>query len=515
MGGRYINKSQADLYMTYRTENGLIQEVAAAKANISVRSGRKIEQGTHHTNRPKSPRSYKTRKSPVDAVWLDELEPMLRDNPKLQPKTLFIYLQRTYRDTEGNPIYGSSVERTLQRRVRKWLALHGSHQEVMFPQIHWPGEQGLSDFTHFLQATITIQGEPFKHMFYHFRLVYSKWDYLKVIQSGESMQALSEGLQEALLALGGAPKEHRTDSLSAAFKNLSLDARKDLTLKYEALCAYYNMIPTRNNKGCKHENGSVESSHGHLKNRLSQELILRNSYDFESVSEYEQWIQTVVDQSNQRTCINFKEEQEALQPLPLYKTADYELKSTKVPSSSIITIKRMRYSLPSRLSGHVLTLHIYQQQIEVYLGSTYLLAFDRKYYKQHGSYHVIDYRHVIHSLIKKPGAFRWCQYRDELLPNDTYRQIWKHIEASETQRTASKLMLRLLKLAADYVCEEALSAYVMGLIKQDKPLLIEAIESRFNASNPPLPEITCQQHSLADYDQIIRPTSLGGQHAAL
>ena len=191
---------------------------------------------------------------------------MLKMNPDLQPKTLLIYLQRTYLNHQGDPIYPDSVERTLQRKVAKWLALNGKPKEIMFPQEHIPGVQALSDFTHFKKVRITISGEPFEHMFYQFRLVYSKWSYLKVIRSGETMQALSEGLQEALYTLGGAPREHRTDSLSAAFKNISIEVKKDLTKKYEDLCAYYNMIPTRNNKGKKHENASVESSHGHIKN---------------------------------------------------------------------------------------------------------------------------------------------------------------------------------------------------------------------------------------------------------
>jgi hypothetical protein len=164
-------------------------------------------------------------------------------------------------------------------------------------------------------------------MFYHFRLIYSKWSYIKVIQTGESMQALSEGLQEALFTLGGVPKDHRTDSLSAAFKNLTAEVQEDLTKQYEELCAYYNMIPSRNNKGESHENGSVESSHGHIKNRILQELILRGSNDFESVSEYQAWIHRIVKASNKRNCKNFHEEQLALQPLPRIKTIDYEVKS--------------------------------------------------------------------------------------------------------------------------------------------------------------------------------------------
>ena len=82
---------------------------------------------------------------------------------------------------------------------------------------------------------------------------------------GESFVALAEGLQNALWALGCAPLQHRSDSLSAAFRNLDNDTRQDQTRRYDALCAHYRMEPTRNNRGVAHENGSIESPHGHLK----------------------------------------------------------------------------------------------------------------------------------------------------------------------------------------------------------------------------------------------------------
>ena len=513
MGGKYINKSQAKLYMKYRKDKGLTQESAAAKLGISVRSGRDIESNKHYTSKPKRIRRYKTRKSPIDVVWDSELEPMLKANPCLQPKTLLIYLQRKYLNDQDEPIYGISVERTLQRRVAKWLALNGKSKDVMFPQEHIPGEQALSDFTHPDKIKISIQGESFKHMFYHFRLVYSKWSYLKVIQSGESMQALSEGMQEALFTLGGATKEHRTDSLSAAFKNISVETKKDLTEKYEELCSYYNMIPSRNNKGQKHENGSVESSHGHIKNRIAQELILRGSNDFDSISEYEKWIHGIVKSSNKRNCYDFQSEHLALQSLPKYKTDDYEIKSTTVTNLSIIILKGMRYSVPSSLSGHSITAHIYQNEIRIYLGCSFVLKLTRKYANKHSSRYVINYKHVIYSLIKKPAAFRKCQYRNEILPNEDYRRIWLHLDQTENTKVAPKIMLRLLKLAADYNCELNLGLHVINLIDNKAPLIIENIESKFNNSNPQLPTVTSKQHDISEYDFIINSSNTGEDYA--
>lgn len=500
---KYITDQQVKLYMKYRNNATATQETCSAKAGFSTRSAYTIEQGCHYTQKPKTSRQYKTRLSPIDKIWADELIHMLEANPELQPKTLLIYLQRTYMNEMGLPLYDDSVLRTLQRRVSIWLAHNGKSKEVIFPQVHIPGQQSLSDFTHMDRSEILIRGIAFKHMLYHFRLVYSKWSYLKVIQSGESFQALAEGLQEALFQLGGATKEHRTDSLSAAFKNLSPTAKEDLTAQYHALCRYYRMEPTRNNKGVSHENGSVESAHGHIKNRIDQELLLRGNNDFDSLTTYEHWIQDIALNSNKRNSKNCSIERNALQPLPAFKTMDYELISVKVSGLSLMVIRNMTYSVPSRLAGHTLTIHLYQRRIAAYLGGSQVLEIERKYRQGQDSRYAIDYRHIIHALIKKPHAFRFCKYRDEILPNATYKYIWQHLDIMESKEVAPKLMLRLLKLAADYHCEYELGQHVLSLIQTKLPIDIQIIERDFNGCNPGLPSIDCKQHGLADYDHFI------------
>jgi hypothetical protein len=501
MEKRYITQQQVKLYMKYRQKEKLTQAASAAKVGISARSGYTIEHGRHYTQQPKQPRSYKTRTSPIDQIWTEELQPMLEENPDLQPSTLFIYLNRKYQDEQGNPLYAPSVLRTLQRRVAQWQGEHGKPKDVIFPQNHIPGQQGLSDFTSMNDLEISIAGHLFKHMLYHFRLVYSKWSYVKVIQGGESFQALSEGLQEALIHLGGSPKEHRTDSLSAAYRNLTQEAKTDATQSYQALCAHYSMTPTRNNKGVSHENGSVESSHGHLKNRIQQELILRNSHDFSSIPIYEKWIQDIVLTSNKRNSRHFPIEKAELQALPRHKTIDYELILTKVSGLSMIVIRNMTYSVPSRLVGHTLTIHLYQDRIEGYLGSSQVFNMQRGQFKI--SRYVIDYRHIIHAFIKKPRAFRYCKYRDHVLPSQSYREIWHYLDAKESREVAPKLILRLLKLAADYDCEFELGEHVLGLVKKQLPIDIERIERDFNGSNPRLPDVPCIQHSLNHYDGLL------------
>ncbi|MBD0270122.1 MAG: IS21 family transposase, partial [Cyanobacteria bacterium Co-bin8] len=257
MSGQYIQRYQVHVYKRARSL-GCSQENSAQIAGFSGRSGSRIERGEHQL-KSKGQREWRTREDPLSGVWERELEPMLRREPRLEAMTLYEHLVEHY------PGQYEQTLRTVQRRVQAWKAIYGEAQEVMFELQHVPGGMGLSDFTELKQVTITIGGKPFEHLLYHYRLAYSGWQYVQVIQGGESFIGLSEGLQNALRACGGAPKQHRTDSLSAAYRNMAGKGRKPLTQFYEELCAHYNLQPTRNNTGIAHENGSIESSHGYFK----------------------------------------------------------------------------------------------------------------------------------------------------------------------------------------------------------------------------------------------------------
>ena len=190
-----IKRAQVTLYMNTRKQ-GKSQVEAAARAGISERTASRIDSASHHSTEP---RAYKTRKDPLTKVWESELEPMLRQQPGLLPITLFEYLQDRY------PGEYDKVHRTLQRRIKQWHALCGGDQEVMFRQQQQPGQQALVDFTVLKGITLLIAGAVMSFRLFHFRLAYSKWSYLKVIQGGESYTALAEGHSRGAQAAGRCP----------------------------------------------------------------------------------------------------------------------------------------------------------------------------------------------------------------------------------------------------------------------------------------------------------------------
>ena len=477
---------------------GLTQSASSTIAEISERTGQRIDGGHHRSNRG-AVIAAPQRRDPLAGVWAEELEPMLRREPRLKPTTLFEYLEEQY------PGQYRRVLRTLQRRVREWKALHGPEPEVMFMLRHEPGVMGLSDFTKLKGMKITINGQPFEHLIYHYRLAYSGWQYAQITQGGESFVALSEGLQNALAASGGAPKEHRTDSLSAAYRNSGGRRTIELTQFYNDLCEHYRMVPTRNNKGKANENGSVESPHGHLKNRIKQAIYLRGSSDFASIADY----QAVIDQAAaglNRQCEDKHEAEKAvLQPLPKRRVADYEILSAKVSCHSTIDVRCILYSVPSRLIGQQVEIHLYHDRLVGYFARQQVFELKRVRVSGKGQRRgrCIDYRHLIGGLRKKPRAFLFCKWQADLLPTVEFRQLWAQLKIQFERDQAAVLVVEALYIAATYDQEQTVIDYMTDALAQ-KQLTLRRLQQQFIPSAvAALPPIATQQHSLDSYDQLL------------
>ena len=440
-----------------------------------------------------------TRLAPLSEVWASECVPLLENSPELSGIILLEYLQDKYTGQ-----YPDKLLRTLQRRIKKWRALSGPDKPVMFRQSRGPGQQGISDFTQLKDISITIKGVEFKHLLYHFRLAFSGWSYMKAIQGGESFSALAEGLQEALWRLGGVPQEHRTDSLSAAFRNTRQPRTDDITQNYEAFCAHYHLTPTRNNRGKGHENGAIESPHGHIKRRIKHSIALRESHDFESVAAYQNWLEGVVGQHNRRNAKALAVERPHLQALPAFKSCDFTEVVARVSSSSTIDVRRVTYTVPSRLEGEHLRVHLHHDRLECFLGTTHVISLTRVHPgRKTKRARQVDYRHVIHSLVKKPQAFRYSQLRDDLLPNESYRQIWTYVDQQFCAREACQFMVGLLHLAATQDCEAALAQVVLEEIAHGKKLSLSRLKQRYGLAQAPVPKVVVNQHSLAMYDRLL------------
>ena len=472
------------------------QTLAAAKAGISERSARRIDVVAVLPSQ--NPRRYwSSRVDPFADVWDGEVVPLLKSAPTLMAVTLLRKLQD---DHPGR--FPDGMLRTLQRHVRKWRALQGPAREVFFPQEHAPGRQGLSDFTSVGELRVTIAGRPFAHILYHFVLAFSRWEHVEVVEGGESFEALSKGLQNALWQAGGAPEEHRSDSLSAAFKNLS--EQEDFTARYSGLLEHYGMVGTRNNRGLGHENGSVESSHRHLKEAIEQALLLRGHRDFDDRAGYEAFVREAVMRRNRRNAAAFRIEREQLQDLPQRRTTDFVEEEARVTRCGTFTVRGILYSAPSRLIGHRLKVRLYSDRLDCFVSGALVLSLARGARSPLGGRgRVIDYRHFVDALKRKPQAFKGLVFRDALFPREAYRRTWEQLDLRLSRRQACQTIVALLEMAARDGVESVLAERLDALLTAGELPDPRKLREEFLPRSTVIPSITVMMPASRSYDALL------------
>ncbi len=407
---------------------------AALKANLDRKSARKYREGKMPRER-RVERTWQTRVDPFATVW-SEVQRELERAPGLQANTLLALLQERF---PGQ--YGNELLRTMQRRLKRWRATAGPDKEVFFAQVHEPGRLAASDFTHLTSLNVTIAGQPFPHLAYHFVLTYSNWEHVTVCFS-ESFASLSEGFQNAVWALGGVPCGHRTDRMTLAVHQ---DGHAEqFTRKYQGLMDHYGMSAQATNPDSGHENGDCEQAHRQFKRALEQALLVRRSRDFATREEYTAFAQAVAARQNAGRQQRFAEELAVLRPLPARRVETLQRLRVKVASGSTIRVLKNTYSVPARLIGEWVEAWVGAEQIAVHYAQQTVLVLPRLRGQDR---HVIDYRHIIGWLVRKPGAFANYCYQSALFPTSRFRQAYDELLLRQPAR-ASREYVRILHLAA-------------------------------------------------------------------
>jgi transposase len=468
---------------------------AAMKAGMDRKSARKYRDQAKLPSETRAPRTWRTRADPLAEVW-PELAEMLEREPTLQAVTLLGWLQSAY---PGE--YSDSLRRTLERRVRDWKAKRGPAKEVYFAQVHEPGRLGSSDFTHMGSLDVTIAGQPFDHLLYHFVLTHSNWEYVSVCFS-ESFASMSEGFQNAVWALGGVPSRHRTDCMSLA---VHADGQaEEFTAKYQALMGHYGVVAEATNPASAHENGDCEQSHRRFKEAVEQALLLRGSRDFPDRAAYEEFLRNLAAQRNSRRQAALAVELAALRGLPARRLETQERRRLRVRQGSTLQIGHNTYSVPARLIGESVEVRIGVEEIEVWYADSLVQRMPRL---RGQNKHHIDYRHIISWLVRKPGAFARYVYREELYPTTTFRRAYDALKAQDRER-ADKDYLQVLYLAAqdgEAVVEAALQTLLSGA----GPLTLRALRACLGQETPATVTVAVSVPlaDLQQYDSLLTATN--------
>jgi hypothetical protein len=434
-----ITKQQYRKLMNTYQETGNVSN-SALRADVSRPTARKYIAATQTPQELQVKHTWRTREDPLGEIW-PQAEAMLAEAPDLEAKTLFEYLW------ERSPWAAQEKHlRTFQRRVKLWRLRHGPDREVFFPQDWEAGRALQMDWTHAAELAVTLSGQAYDHLLCHCVLPHSNWEWATPCLS-ESLLSCKQGLQEALHRLGKVPRELRVDNSSAATHRIGGGgAGREFNQQFLSLCEHFGLIARTIGINCPNENGDVESSNGHLKRRMRQRLLLRGSRDFESEAAYGQFLQQVLERGNHGRREKLAAELAVMKPLPPTRLSEYDEVTCTVGWSSTIRVKKVGYSVPARLIGQQLKVEVYERELRLYSGRELLMSLPRCC-GDRGV--VLDYRHVIDHLLRKPGAFERYRYREQLFPGLLFRQAYDHLVAQQGQRRGSVDYLRLLKLAGE------------------------------------------------------------------
>lgn len=467
------------------------QYLAASKAGMDEKTARKYLRNKTLPSQQKKDHTWRTRKDPFEEVW-SEIRDYLEANPTLEGTTIFFYLQREYpgKFTDGQL-------RTLQRKIKIWRALEGPGKEIFFPQEHKPGRLSESDFTDMSKLSITIGGQHFKHLLYHFVLTYSNWEHGTICFS-ESYESLSEGLQNALWGLGGVPIEHQTDRLSAAVHKVSHP--EEFTRDYSRLLKHYCLRGRKIQAGKANENGDIEQRHFRFKNALDQTLMLRGSRDFSSRDEYKLFLDQLFKQLNAGRQSRLIEEMKVVNPLPVRRLNDCKRQRVKVGPSSTIHVQHNVYSVPSRLIREWVDVKIYAEYLEIWYAQKQVETIPRL----KGEYkHAIEYRHVIDWLVRKPGAFENYRYHADLFPTSRFRMAYDYLNGKNPAK-ADKEYLRILYLASKE-SQSGVDDALRFLFDQEKDISSGSVDEMIVSDQaiPAVTDVVIEKINLNAYDELL------------
>jgi len=479
--------------MEEKSRHGMIGRASMA-AGMDRKTGRKYWCAGAMPSAMEVKRDWRTREDPFAEDW-PEVRAKLLDAPSLEGKALFEWLM------EARPgKYEPGQVRTFQRRVEKWRAMEGPEREIFFAQEHRPGEAMQTDFTWATGLGVTICGEEFPHMLCHPVLPYSNWEWATVCRS-ESLLAIRRGVQAALFQLGKRPKFLQTDHTTAATHEIwDGVGGRTFNAEYEDFVGHFGMKPRTIAVGKSNQNGDVEALNGALKRCLEQHLLLRASRDFESVEAYEAWVQGVLSRNNARRSAKVAEELAAMTPLAVSRLPEYTTEEPGVSRESTVRVRHNTYSVPSRLIGAQVKVRVYDDRLEVWYGGACQLRVERLL----GRFgHRIDYRHVIWSLVKKPGAFARYRYREEMFPSLEFRRAYDALnEALGAGYKADVNYLRILHQAAA-VSETDVETALALLREAGETPLADRIKSLVRPREPEVPAMTPYEPDLGEYDTLL------------
>jgi hypothetical protein len=292
---------------------------------------------------------------------------------------------------------------------------------------------------------------------------------------------------------------HRTDCLTTAVQKT--DHPDQFTRRYQELLDHYGIKGCKTNPNSPHENGDVEQSHHRFKKAVEQALLLRGSRNFNDMPEYEYFLVKLFKQLNAGRRQRYEQEQTMLRRLPERRIEACKKLTVKVGPSSTIRVNHNVYSVDSRLISERIQVRLYMQHLEVWYGQKKIDTLPRL--RGEGK-HAINYRHIIDSLVRKPGAFENYRYRDDLFPTTRFRIAYDRLEQGHVMIVAARQYLNILHLAAR-ISESAVDKALHLLIDSGASITDQRVADMVtcDVAPPAVTQVHIDAVDLSCYDQLL------------
>jgi hypothetical protein len=483
--------------MDEMTKHGQIG-LAAMRAGMDRKTARKYLTDGRMPSEMKQHRDWRTREDPFEQQG-ERIDQLLREQPAIEAKTLFEILCSEWPDT-----FVPGQLRTLQRRVERWRATQDDASALaMLAQRHRPGEAAQTDFTHAAELGVSIAGALYAHLLGVFVLPFSNWVWLTICAS-ESLLSIRRTVQRAVFQLGRVPEWHQTDNSTAATHQIKKtdegSTKRPFNREYLDMMAHFGMKPRTIEVGESHQNGDVEAHNGAIKRALVQALIVRGSAEFESVEHYQRFLDDFARKRNKGRGARVATELDAMKVLDVEALVEFIEERVKVSSWSTISVRKNCYSVPPRLIGQQLRVRVFEDRIQAFFGDRCELECPRV--RGEGKRR-IDYRHMVWSLVRKPGGFERYVYREEMFPTAAFRRAFEALGATKEGVARDREYLRILHLAASTM-ESDVEAALSMLLEADEKIAFERVKDLADQRRiPAAPLMTPMRPDLAAYDQLI------------
>ena len=466
----------------------------AKECHVDPKSVRKyVDKNVAPATASKKPREQPTRTAPLDEFW-PEIKTLLENDSRLKPYAIFEFFIDKYPNK-----FEHSWRRTLERRIGQWKLEQQIEKNVVCSQIHQAGDVLAYDFTELASLNITVASQSWRGLLFHATLTQSNWEYGELCLS-ESYEAVVSGVQNAFLKLGGVTRRLRSDSLTAAVNNLN--SKHAFQNGYRLFLEHFGVNGHRINVRQPQENGDCESSHGHLKDYLDQALRLLGSRNFESLDQLRTFIDEQLTKRNAKRREAISRERALLAPLPTTLFPTFTQVELQVPTTSVIRLKQNSYSVPSYLIGLKLQSRIHGDHIEIWQPGRKLFEMPRLIGKDQVWF---DYRHVIDSLVRKPGGFANYRYREHMYPTIWFRKAFDIAVAQHGELPGIKCYLKLLYLAKHHG-QDNVETELRQVLESAVTIDPKSIESKIDKTSPAslVEDPYVEQPELDTYDDLLK-----------